>query len=170
MKKLLATLLVLPMLVFSGCATLGGGETNTALEYFNKYQHIMRLGTQVAVLAVLDQNPTYAPKVADFAEYLTEALDGQDIVDLKELEQMAVEKIDWSKYNPTERLLVEALITQIRVEIENVIAANKLSIPTPPEDIKMVVTSFLGWVKEGALVFQQQQGNRNVIPTLPPIQ
>ena len=112
----------------------------------------------------------YAPKVADFAEYLTEALDGQDIVDLKELEQMAVEKIDWSKYNPTERLLVEALITQIRVEIENVIAANKLSIPTPPEDIKMVVTSFLGWVKEGALVFQQQQGNRNVIPTLPPIQ
>ena len=170
MKKLMALLLILPMLVFSsGCATFGGSTPESAMEYFNKYQHIMKLGTQVAILALLEQNPTYAERIVSFAGYLETALEGQQVADLKALEELARDKIDWTKYNPTERLLVEAVITQVRVEIENVIAANGVNLPTPSGEIKMFVSTFLDWIEEGGRVFIAQQGNRSVIPILPPV-
>jgi hypothetical protein len=168
--KIASAILVVAMLVLPGCATLGNGNdpNQTALDYFNRYQAIMRLGVQVGVLSVLEPNPTYATRIVAFADYVQEYLEGQELLDLQSLEDVVRDKVDWTKYNPTERALVEALIIQIRVEIENVLKANKTQLPTPPEEVKMVVSTLVTWIGEAANIFIQQQQNRSVIPVLPP--
>lgn len=164
------TLLVAIALLLPGCATLGNSENpnQTALEYFNRYQAIMRLGVQVGVFSVLEPNPTYASRLVAFSEYVQEYLEGEDVIDLQLLDSIVRNKIDWSTYTPAERALIEALITQIGVEIENVLRANKTSIPTPTGEVKMIATSVVGWIGEAANVFIEQQANRAIIPVLPP--
>ena len=167
-KALTVALIAAIMLVLPGCATLQQGNApQTAVEYFERYRTLFQLATQVAVIKVLDPNPTYATHLIDFSEFMREVLETTDVVDLSELEQLVRDEIDWSKYQPTERLLVETLITTVRVEIENVLRANKDNIPTPPEDVKLIVGSFIDWVAQGARLHIEQQSTRNVIPVLP---
>lgn len=167
-KKLISVIMVLSFLAFSGCASLGMDDSKLdAKQYFDRYQHVLKLAVQVAVLKVLDSNPTYAPELVAFSDIIKTYVDMEDYVNLDALEELVNEKIDWSKFQPTERLLVQALISEVRVEIENVLKVNVGKIPTPPEDVKMIVESFVDWVSEAAQLYQQQQTNRTVIPVLP---
>lgn len=152
-----------------GCATLGGNNPNqTSLDYFHRYEHILRLGVQVAVISILDKNPAYTDRIVSFTDYIKEYIEGEEILNLRELEDVVRDKINWDDFEPTERLLIEALISQIRVEIENVLKANKIELPTPTEDVKMITESFVTWVQEGAKVFIEQRKNRSIVPVLPP--
>lgn len=170
LKRIVGLLMVFSLLTFSGCATLApSSEGLDAKQYFTRYQHIMKLAVQVAVLRVLNSNPTYADSMIAIVEDVKTVIDTLEILDLTELERVIKERIDWSKFQPTEKLLVEALISQVRVEIDNVIAIKLDGIPTPPGDVKLIVTTFVDWVAEAALLKKQQDGNRSLIPVLEPI-
>jgi len=169
-KRIVGLLMILSLLAFSSCATITPStEGLDAKAYFDRYQHIMKLAVQVAVLRVLNSNPTYADSMIAIVEDVKTVIDALDILDLTELEQLIKERIDWSKFEPTEKLLVDALISQVRVEIDNVIAIKLDGIPTPNEDVKLIVTSFVDWVAEAAMLHKQQQSNRSLVPTLEPI-
>ena len=151
-----------------GCSTLQGGDGTpmTPKQYFQRYQHIMRLAVQVAVLRVLDANPTYGPRIVAFANTIQTILDDKYIT-LAELETLVVDEIDWSQYKPEEQLLIKALISQVRVEIENVLTIN-VGVPAAPEDVHMILSAFVGWVEEAAALHDAERSNRVVIPQLPP--
>lgn len=169
-KRIVGLVMVFCLLSFSGCATLApSSEGLDAKAYFDRYQHIMKLAVQVAVLRVLNSNPTYADSMIALVEDLKIVIDALEILDLAELEQVIKDRIDWSKFQPTEKLLVEALISQVRVEIDNVIAIKLDGIPTPSGDVKFIVTTFVDWVAEAAMLHKQQQSNRSVIPEFAPI-
>ena len=168
-RKLIALTMALAFVLLPGCATLqGGGPDQTALDYFQRYQHIMRLGVQVAVFSLLEPNPTYAPRIAALTEHIQNYLESDGLVDLRGLEEAVRARIDWSGFSPTEKALAEALIVQVRVEIENVLEANKTALPTPTEEFKMIASSVIGWLDEAANVFIAQQGDRAIVPVFPP--
>lgn len=159
--------LIVPVLLgMDGCATMNtDGQPMTPEQYFQRYETIIQLGIQVGVINLLETNPTYANRVEKFSAYMLDYIEGDEMVDLFTLEQVAREKIDWSKYDPTERLLVEALITVVRTELENILRANNVEIPNAPEKVKMYGGKFLTWVGQAAVTFKVQ--NRDVVPVLP---
>ena len=163
-------LVLMSVMLLTSCATLGvgpDGDPMTPEEYFERYEHIIKLGVQVGVLQLLESNPTYADRVSTFAGYMKDYLDeGDPTLTLAKLEMVARERIDWSRFQPTEQLLVEAIITQVRAELENVLRANGL--PEPPEKVVMYAGKFLGWVQEASAIFENRRGQRSTAPTLPP--
>ena len=167
MKRIIAITMVAIALGLVGCP--GNIDINgspmTPEQYFQRYETLIQLGVQVGVINLLETNPTYAKRVDKFSKYMLEYLEDNEMVDLSTLEQVARDKIDWTKYDATERLLVEALITVIRTELENVLRSNNVEIPDAPEKVKMYGGKFLTWIGQAAATFEVQ--NRSVVPVLP---
>lgn len=162
----MVTLMVPVLLGMDGCAGMNtDGLPMTPEQYFQRYETIIQLGVQVGVINLLETNPTYAKRVKKFSQYMTNYLEGNEMVDLSTLEQVARDKIDWTKYDATERLLVEALITVVRTELENVLRSNSVEIPDAPEKVKMYGGKFLMWIGQAAATFEAQ--SRTVAPVLP---
>jgi hypothetical protein len=160
--------LSLGLMGIEGCTGMHNqdGTPLSPEQYFQRYEHVIKLGVQVGIINLLETNPTYAGRVKAFTGYMETYLASNNVLDLSQLEKIARDKIDWSKYDATERLLVEALLTTVRVELGNVLTANNL--PAPPERVAFYAGKFLAWVHEGALVFEAQQSQRGVVPMLPP--
>lgn len=172
MKKFLAITVISLLIGLSSCAGVVGiqnpdGTSLTPEEYFNRYEHIIQLGVQVGVINLLETNPKYANRVDKFSKYMLDYIQENDMVTLEELEEVARERINWTKFDATERLLVEALITTVRTELENVLYANGVQIPNAPEKVKLYGTKVLSWVGQAARVFKAQSQRRVPVPKLP---
>jgi hypothetical protein len=182
MKKFIGIICMsgLLSLSFSGCATLQSTQPTSSAEYFERYEAITSTAVQLAVVKLLNANPAYAQRVIDFSQWMKDVLRDENInvVDLSLLETLAKDRIDWSNYDPTERVLMNALIRQIRVELEHILEADCgttterlpcfADLPGAPEKVKMYGTKLLTWVHEGAALFVATQ-SRTIerIPTLP---
>jgi hypothetical protein len=167
----------LMMFVFTGATCIGPGEIKTGDEYFSRYEHIMRLATQVAVINVLEINPSYSNKMVGMAEVIATAIESESVVDLESFQNIVISRIDWSQFNPTERVLVEAVLSEIRVSLQRILEAECITgtlcfedLPKLPENFKTYANKFVMWIKEGVGLFLSQHGQRSVIPVLPPIE
>lgn len=167
-KKVFYLLVLSPILlgINGGCLGNVGPTPVTSDQYFQRYEPILRLAVQVAVLNFLEKNPSYTTRVDKFSEYMLDYLDKEhETIDLATLEKVAREKIDWSRFDSTEKLLVEALISTIRGELERVVTANVGEV-TPPEKVTLYSKKFLTWVKTAAETFSPQR--KNTVPVLSP--
>lgn len=187
MKKYLAAVMLSLALVIgsmTGCATLSGDGPNSADDYFKRYQHIMRLAVQVGVINLLDVNSTYDDKLMAMTNVIDTVIEAEanNVLDLGDLQQLVIDRIDWSSYAPTERLLVEALLGQIAVEVKNTLEADCQpeanqgaralcfqGMPEVPEKVKLYVGTFTSWIREGIGTWRASNGNRDFIPVLPPV-
>ena len=179
-SRIVGLLLVLPMLlVFTSCSTK---QIQSADEYFQRYEHILRLATQVAVINVLKSNPTYDDSLMNIADVIQTVVDGGDIVDLQAFQDAVMAQVDWSQFEPTEKLLVEAILSQMRVSLGNILEADCQPVanegeralcfsdlPQLPDSFKMYAGKFVDWIKEGVGIHRASLDSRSIIPVLPPM-
>ena len=185
MKRLLMALIISTALVFTSCSTLNPGNSPTsAEEYFQRYQHILRLAVNVGVVNLLDANPTYGDKLMKMTEVIEQVLEGGNVHDFSTLQALIMDRINWANYEPIERSLVEALLTTVRIELENVLKADCKpeaneadarglcfeGLPETPEKVRFYVAVVSDWIQEGVGLWRASNSSRAVVPILPPLQ
>ena len=105
MKKTL--MLVIAALVLAGCATDGSGPPSKLTE---------QLVIQYAVLKVLDNDPERAQRIGEIARDAKTFLNG-NAVTIGALQAAVHDKIDWTKLDAADTLLVNALLAEVDREL-----------------------------------------------------
>ena len=102
----------------SGCATFGPLEGQAAVE---RHQLLFKAAAQYGTLKIIEKNPNMAEPVAriagDTADALEDTLEAGRLVALPALEEMVRAEINWDKLTPEEFLLIDTLITSVRLEL-----------------------------------------------------
>lgn len=132
MKTLTSFVALLAALGAAGCST--PTQTNLA-----------KLTVQYAVIKVCDRNPEYAPRVVEIATQI-EALAGGETANTVDLLLSLVRaKIDFSKLDAADKLLVNALIDQVGIELKV-----RLGTTTFDAGKLLLVSEVAGWIREAA--------------------
>lgn len=148
MKTLFAPIVALMLL--AGCAN--GIDPSKPIP--PHVETVAKLGVQVATLKVV-RDPDRAAKAVRIATNLQNAVDGGVIVALDELEKEFFQHVDISALEPTDQLLVRALVTAIKEEMKRLLAQK---VGTPDDKIlidpinRQRIVKVLGWVREAALL------------------
>lgn len=127
--KILATALVLSSLLFSGCQSTGGIDPAT--------KELLVNATIVYTTAkVLENNPTYAPRVAEIAASIGALAKGDTASTVAALITIARDKINWEELNksPADASLVNLLLQTLQTELTARLGAN----PLPPDKLLKV--------------------------------
>ena len=123
--------------VTSGCATTGDARGKL----------IAQLAVQYAVGKVLENNPTYAPRVAQIAAEVGAAA-GNEASTVPLVMALVRGKIDFAKLSPADVTLVNALLTVVEAELTARIEGGVLS---PDNAVK--VREVAGWIEQAARAY-----------------
>ena len=114
----------------SSCSSINGDNENAA-----------RIGVIFAVMKIIDQDIEKAEKVCSIANDAQSFFDS-NVLPVDEIEKLIRDKINFSKLDSAETVLVEALIIEIKIKIQDGEASGFID----PET-KVTATKVLGWVK-----------------------
>jgi membrane peptidoglycan carboxypeptidase len=131
MQKLWQIVVVGLALALTGCATGGGEPPSTLTE---------QLVIQYAVLKVVGDNPEKAQRVSKVAHDAKTFLNG-DGVTLAALQAAVHDKIDWTKLDAADTLLVNALLAEVDRQLQINLGAGVLN----PEAL-VQVNAVLDWI------------------------
>lgn len=129
-KIIVSMILALSLL---GCATLRSGDPGP------------KLAVQYATLKYIGQDIPRAHRVADAVVRAEALLDGNIAVAIPELEAVIRDKIDISKLDAADRLLLDTLFTVVRDELQARLGDGALN-PEQLVEVRLV----LAWVKAAA--------------------
>lgn len=129
--KFLITLALLFSLV--GCSSLSQSPNGELLVTYATSKFISR-----------SSSPSKrAERVIEIANSAISFLD-KDKMPINQVETLILNKIDWSKLDASDRLLIEALITRVKSEIVN---SNTLD-----QETVVSASKVLGWIVKGAKI------------------
>jgi hypothetical protein len=133
--------------MLTGC--IGGNNV------IDEHQALTELAVKAAVSRVLAEKPAWIDKTYDISKGALILMgDPPAIVDLNELEDYAVNEIEWEELTPEEEVLIRALITAVRQEIELYVSKKDISL----EEEKLIyVAQVMLWINQTADIYQQQR-------------
>lgn len=135
---------IMGMFVLSACAGLAPHQ-----------EAVAKVATQYATLKFIDGKQDRATKVKEVTAFAVSIVEGDATTTVDALEAAVRAQIHWEDLKPEDALLLNTLITAVRVELELRLAdANTL-----PEEVVLRVAEVLSWVNEAAaLVAPQASG------------
>jgi len=134
MRSKLSLLCLLSLLwPFSGCQTIQDQPTAA------------RLAVTYATAKVIENNPDYAPRIAEIAAQVRSTLAGEIAPTVALLEGIARAHIRWDKLSPADAVMVDLLLTELRTELERRLGAGLLE----PE-ARLRVDTVVGWIEATA--------------------
>lgn len=114
--------LVAVFLCLAGCATLTDGDRRNDLA--------AELAIKYATLKVIDNDSDpseRAGRIISIAEKTQSLVDRGLVSLIPEIEQVVKDQIDWGKLDAADTLLVDALLTAVRVELDSRVQGGALS-------------------------------------------
>lgn len=124
----------------SGCSSANQADTKL----------IAQIAVQYGVGKVLENNPSYAQRVADIAGEVSKAAGGESST-VAAVMELARSKIDWTKLSPADRTLVNTLLLTIQSELTRRIQDGVLS----PEKA-LLVQEVAGWIEAAAKLYVEE--------------
>lgn len=131
--------LIILLLALSGCAAFNNLVKNNELA--------MQLATEAATARVIHEHPAWkAPAVKITADAMT-LIDSGAVVELSAVETYVKGSVNWGSMLPEEQALVSALITQVRVNLEDSFHAQGI-VDAAKQMVEVRKT--LGWMNAAA--------------------
>jgi len=120
-----------------GCTTTGDARTKL----------VAQIAVQYAVGKVIENNPSYAPRIAQIASEVG-AVAGGEASTVSAVIALARAKIDFGKLSPADVTLINTLLSVVEAELEARVSAGVLS-PEKAASVREVA----GWIEQAALSF-----------------
>lgn len=127
--------LLFASLLTSGCAITG--EARGRL--------VARIAVQYAVGKVVENNPGYAPRIAQIAAEVGAAAGDGASASVGAVMALARAKVDFSRLSPADVALVNTLLSVVEAELEARVAGGALS-----GELALRVKEVAGWIEEAA--------------------
>lgn len=106
---------------------------------------IASIAVQYAVAKVVDKNTEKAQRVLAIVSETRKLIAGEQASTVAMLEQIVRDQIEWSKLDAADAVLVNALIDEVRFQLEDRLGDSELV-----GDKVLVVDEVLGWVERAA--------------------
>lgn len=121
--------------IITGCATLTEGNASS------------KLVAQYAVIKVAQNDPAKAARIAEIAAQVKLYISDEESPTVDALVIAIRSQIEWSKLDPADTLLVNALLERLRTELTEYLGPDTL-----PEDLRLAATTVADWVIEASLL------------------
>ena len=131
--KVGAVCALLASLVFAGCSTL------------NEYENTARLTTQYATIKVIDDDRAKAQRVEEIATEVKAYAQDDLFLTVDRLIDEARSQIAWHKLDAADRLLVDALLTELEVRLKERFGGDAV-----PDELRLTVEKLADWVISAA--------------------
>lgn len=120
-----------------GCTTTGRPDAKI----------VAQLGVSYAVGKVIENNPTYAPRIAEIARHVGAAASGESST-VAAVIDLARAQVDFTGMSPADQTLVNTLLLAVQLELERRIEAGAL-----PPDLAASVREVAGWIETAAVAY-----------------
>lgn len=141
MKKLiqivaLASVLIAVPLTQTGCSSMTVQDK----------QLIAKVAVSYATIKVVEKNPAYAAKIAAIAKSVKDVADGETAYTVALLDAYVRSRIDWTKLSAADMMLVNALLDEVKLQLEARIGNGTL------DSAKLLVVKEVAtWIETAAL-------------------
>lgn len=139
---LLFPLALLGLVFAPGCTSTGRADSKL----------IAQIGVSFAVGKVIENNPAYAPRIAEIAAHVVE-IAGQQSTSVPLVIQAARDAIDWEKLSPADTTLAKTLLLAVEVELQRRVSDGVL-----PEEMALAVAEVAGWIERAARGYTTPEG------------
>jgi len=95
---------------------------------------------------VIENNPTYAPRIAAIAADVRAVSSGEASTTVDAVIALARAKIDWSKLSPADAALVNLLLDAVKAEL--IARLGEAELPT---DKPLAVAKIATWIEQAAI-------------------
>ena len=106
-----------------------------------------RLIVQAATYQVIDGDASKAERVIEIATEVRSIAETDPHLTIAALVQSARELVRWDTLEPSERLLIEALLVELQYRLEERFGPDPL-----PADLRLTVDRIAGWVVDAASI------------------
>ena len=138
MKKIIAIIAGITLAFsFTGCQSTGSGASRELLAH---------AAVTIATAKVIENNPTYAPRIAAIAADVRAVSSGEASTTVDAVIALARAKIDWSKLSPADAALVNLLLDAVKAEL--IARLGEAELPT---DKLLVVAKIATWIEQAAI-------------------
>jgi len=115
---------------------------------------LIRTSVQVAVVEFLKYNPKYTDKVIEITSQIVEDADN-NFQTLEATKNFVIDRIDFNKLEPAEKILVLNLIDSLEIEtsrfIQMKIAENS---DITPEETAKIIKVVVSWIRDSAMLMK----------------
>lgn len=136
-QSLITLAVILSLCLLTACALMRSNESG------------VRLAVQYATAKVVDGDPTKADKVMEIAARAREHVTGPTSATVSQLDAVVRAQIPWDSLDMADRLLVDALLLELRDEL-----ARRLGDGVLNDTQRLQVAAVITWIERAAQLAQ----------------
>lgn len=130
------------IILASGC-----GKQIDIPDVFNEHERLLQVAVTVGTSKFLDAHPAFVEEVYTAAHTARLTFTAEEVIQLRDLEQVIRRLIRWDRFSPDERLLYDLLLTAVREEADRLLAQHEVV----PDEARVIVQKVLLWIENTAL-------------------